>query len=97
MTSDPKASRPNADTRRKRLRFQCWHRGTKEMDLILGGFAERHLSELGEAELDMLERLLAVVDTTLYLWISGQQTVPAEFTSPMLHRLKTFVASKTHG
>ena len=62
--------------RRKRLYFRSRHRGTKEMDLILGAFAERHLAALSPAQLARYEALLEVPDGELYGWISGRLPVP---------------------
>jgi antitoxin CptB len=43
---------------RKRLRFRSWHRGTREMDLILGRFADAHLAAMDRGQLDRYGRLL---------------------------------------
>ncbi|NMA96942.1 MAG: succinate dehydrogenase assembly factor 2, partial [Phyllobacteriaceae bacterium] len=51
--------------RRKRLRYRAWHRGTKEMDLILGPFADAHVESYGAAELDRLEALMDEEDPPL--------------------------------
>jgi len=59
-----------------RLRIRCWRRGTREMDLILGPFADAALAGLGAAELDALEALLAEDDPQAYLWLSGRQPAP---------------------
>ena len=50
------------DERRKRLLFRCWHRGTKELDLIVGRFADAHLVDLTDAELDQFDRILEAPD-----------------------------------
>lgn len=60
------------DNRRKRLQFRCWHRGTKELDLLLGSFADRHLAELDDGQLARLEELLEVPEPLLYAWVTGQ-------------------------
>jgi len=78
------------DARRRRLLFRSWHRGIREMDLILGRFADRHLPDLSDAQLDEYERLIELPDPLLYSWISGEAEAPAEFDSPLLHRLKSF-------
>ncbi|MGP0088994.1 MAG: succinate dehydrogenase assembly factor 2 [Xanthobacteraceae bacterium] len=78
------------DTRRRRLLFRSWHRGIREMDLILGRFADAHLPDLGDAQLEEYERLIEVPDPLLYAWISGGAEAPAEFDSPLLRRLKRF-------
>lgn len=66
------------EKRRKRLIYRCWHRGTKELDLLIGAFAERHLAALDEAQLGRLERLLEVPEPLLYDWLTGASRPPAE-------------------
>jgi antitoxin CptB len=78
------------DARRRKLLFRSWHRGIREMDLILGRFADRHLPDLSDAQLDEYERLIEVADPLLYSWISGEAGAPAEFDSTLLRRLKRF-------
>ncbi len=79
------------ETRRKRLRFRSWHRGTKELDLLLGGFADRELSAMDEADLERFEALLEVPEPTIYAWFTGQATPPPEHDHEMTRRL---IASK---
>ena len=67
--------------RLKRLRIRAWRRGTKEMDLILGSFADAHLDSLDSAELDALEALMAENDQALYVWMSGRMPPPEEHAS----------------
>lgn len=62
--------------RRKRLRYRAWHRGTKEMDLILGPFADAHTDAMDSAELDRLEALMDEEDPPLLTWVMGQQEPP---------------------
>ena len=64
------------EARRKRLRFRSWHRGTKEMDVLLGSFADAHIAELSEDEVTQFERLLNNSDPDLYNWISGYEPLP---------------------
>ncbi|MDT8345440.1 MAG: succinate dehydrogenase assembly factor 2 [Thermohalobaculum sp.] len=59
------------ETRLKRLKIRSWRRGTREMDLILGPFADTELARLGEAELAAYEALLEENDQDLYAWVSG--------------------------
>ncbi len=66
-------------TRLKRLRMRSWRRGTKEMDLILGGFADAELAGLGAADLDAYEELLAQNDHDLYSWVTGKVAPPDQF------------------
>jgi antitoxin CptB len=76
------------DIRLKRLRFHCWHRGFREMDLILGNFADRHLTEQSTQDLDDLEDLLNQPDQDVYQWIIGNQPVPTDFDTPIFSRLQ---------
>ncbi|MFU0505588.1 FAD assembly factor SdhE [Pseudaminobacter sp. NGMCC 1.201702] len=64
------------DARRRKLLFRSWHRGMREMDLILGGFADRTIDELSDAELDEYEAVLELQDADLLTWITGEQPVP---------------------
>ena len=67
------------EMRLKRLRIRSWRRGTKEMDMILGPFADAALADLSEAELDLYEALLSEPDTDLYRWFSGADAMPARY------------------
>ncbi len=83
----------NQDTlvvRRKRLAFRAWHRGTKEMDFILGTFADRQLETLDNAGLDRFEALIDVPDQDLYNWVTGREPVPEEYDNDIMAELKSF-------
>ncbi len=64
-------------TRRKRLLFRSWHRGSREMDLLLGRFAERHLPTFSERQLDLFEELLEAGDPDLFAWLAGREPPPS--------------------
>ena len=53
------------DLRRRKLLFRCWHRGMREMDLIMGRFADAHLATFTDAELNQFEHLLDALETDL--------------------------------
>ena len=91
MTGTTRSS-DGLDVRRKRLLFRCWHRGTREMDLILGRFADAEIGNLTDAELGELERLIEVNDPDLYAAITGDKILPAEVAGPLFQRIKTFRA-----
>ncbi len=74
------------EIRMKRLRMRAWHRGIKEMDLILGGWADTHLPEADAETVDAFEAVLAEADHDLYQWVSGQAEAPASI-APMIARL----------
>ena len=76
--------------RRKRLLFRSWHRGTKEADLLLGSFAERHLQGFTPEQIDRYEALLAADDTDILAWIAGRAAPPAERDSDVLRLLLAF-------
>jgi antitoxin CptB len=78
------------DERRRRLLYRSWHRGTREMDLILGRFADAMIAALSEDEVDALERLSEVPDPDLYAWLSGGRPVPEEYDMALFRRLRDF-------
>ena len=78
------------DERRKRLLFRCWHRGTREMDLILGRFADNHIANLSDDDLTELERLIEVPDPDLYAALSGDASLAAAHAGPLFARIKAF-------
>lgn len=81
------------DARRRRLLFRARHRGTKEADLIIGGFVARFIATFSDSELDELEAVLEYPDVDLADWLSGRRPVPAECDSPMLRRIAADVAA----
>ena len=70
--------------RRKKLRYRAWHRGTKEMDLILGPFADAHTEAMNESQLDRLEALMSEEDPPLLKWVMGQEVPPAHIDTVFL-------------
>ena len=84
------------DDRRKRLLFRCWHRGTREMDLILGRFADSEISAMRDDELAELERLIEVPDPDLYAALTGDKPLATEYASALFERIKAFRAVE-HG
>ena len=76
----------SAESRLKRLYMRSIRRGIKEMDIILGRFAEIGLQELGEADLAIYDTLLSENDHDLYRWVTGQAPAPAPL-SPLIKRI----------
>jgi antitoxin CptB len=76
------------DHRRRRARFRAWHRGMRETDLILGGFADREIETLSEAELDQFEALMEVQDQTILDWLTGREEVAAEHDTALFQRIR---------
>ena len=83
------------DARRRKLLFRSWHRGIREMDLILGGFADEAIATLNDAELDQYEHLLELQDADLLSWFTGGQSVPADFDTQLLKKIMAFHAVAT--
>lgn len=78
------------DTRRKKLQFRAWRRGFRELDLLMGSFADKHLGEYDSVGLDEFERLLEVPDWEIYAWLVGQEPVPESHKGPVLDQLIAF-------
>lgn len=78
------------DDRRKKLQFRAWRRGFREIDLILGGFADRKIESLDDAALDAFEALLDAPDQEVYEWITEQAPTPAEHDTPTLAQIRAF-------
>jgi len=75
---------------RRRLLFQSRHRGVKELDLILGPFAERHLPAFGAEELKDFAVLLAEPDPDIYDWLVGRVPLPVRLQNPVTSLLLAF-------
>jgi antitoxin CptB len=81
------------DVRRRRLLFRSWHRGIREVDLILGRFADARLAAMGEGELDEYEKLLDVPTPDILAWVMGERPVPLEQQTPLLTEMIDFHVS----
>ncbi|WP_295073760.1 succinate dehydrogenase assembly factor 2 [Tabrizicola sp.] len=82
-----------AEARLKRMAMRSWRRGTKEMDLVLGPFADAHLAGLSEADLQTYDVLLEENDQDLMAWILGQSAPPAALTG-LLARITVFAENR---
>ena len=78
------------DARRRRLLFRCRHRGIREMDFVLGRFADAELARLTDAEMDVLESWLDIPDQQIFAWVNGSEPVPGDIDTPMFRRLRDF-------
>jgi len=81
------------DVRRRRLLFRSWHRGIREVDLILGRFADAALGTMSAPELDDYERLLDVPTPELLAFVMGEVPIPDDETGPLLRRMIDFHSS----
>ncbi|HYZ39242.1 MAG TPA: succinate dehydrogenase assembly factor 2 [Stellaceae bacterium] len=85
-----------SEIRRKRLWFRSWHRGTRESDLILGRFADAHLSGFDEHQLDRYEALLGCPDADIFDWVSGRTAPPPEHDCDVTRLLLSFSNPNPH-
>src|SRR5258707_13775304 len=92
MTGSTRSS-DGLDDRRKRLLFRCWHRGTREMDLILGRFADAAIADLTNAELGQLEQLIAEPDPDLYAELKCGALLSPVFRTRLVTRFYTSLTS----
>ncbi|MFN4153084.1 MAG: succinate dehydrogenase assembly factor 2 [Paracoccaceae bacterium] len=81
------------DARIKRMKMRSWRRGTKEMDLVLGPWADAHLDALAPAQLEEYEVLLAENDQDLMAWIFGQAE-PDPAIAPLLAEITAFARDR---
>ena len=84
------SSRAALDPRRRKILFRAWHRGMREVDLLLGPYADARLAELSEAELDDLENLMEAVDRDIFKWLIGEGQVPAQFDTGVFRQVQAF-------
>jgi len=77
------------NTRLKRLRFRAWHRGTREADLLIGGFFDAHSAGWSDEDVAWFESLLEEQDVDIMGWAIGSIPVPARWNGPMMRQLKT--------
>ena len=78
------------EIRRKKLQFRAWRRGFRELDLLMGSIADKHLGDDDSDSRDEFERLLGIPDWEIYAWLVGQEEVPAQHRGPVLDQLIAF-------
>jgi antitoxin CptB len=76
------------DARLKRLRFRAWHRGTREADLLIGGYFDACAAEWDEADMTWFEALLEEQDVDVMAWAIGTAVPPERFEGPLMRRLR---------
>ena len=76
------------DARRRRILFRAWRRGMREMDIVMGRFADAQLPEMSDADMDEFERLLDAPDPSVLAWITGEEPIPTNYDTPLLARLR---------
>ena len=72
----------------KRLRFRAWPRGTREADLLVGGYFDRHHADWSENEIEWFEALLEEQDVDILAWAIGTAEPPERFAGAMMNALR---------
>lgn len=88
--SGTQISSAGLDPRRRRALYQAWHRGMREMDILLGKFADAKLAQLTDAEMDEFEHLLNAIDRDLLSWLTGEVPLPADYDTGVMGKLMAF-------
>lgn len=80
----------NISIKRKKLIFRSWHRGTREIDLLLGRFADEILPNFDENQLDLYDRFLNNSDPDIYNWLTRVEPVPPSEDNQVTQLLMAF-------
>ena len=80
------------EVKRKQALFRAQRRGFRELDLMFGALAEKHLNRFDAEQLDRLDALLAVPDWQLYGWIMGKEDVPKPYDNDIFALLRAYRA-----
>ena len=86
----PSRSSEGLDLRRRRILYRAWHRGIREMDLIMGRFADAEIGTMSEPDLEMFELLIEVPDRDLFRWVTGEAETPTNYDTDVFRRLRAF-------
>lgn len=84
------AAEDNISIMRKRLIFRSWHRGTREIDLLLGRFADAQLPGFDAEQLALYDRFLNNSDPDIYNWLTAQEPVPPSEDNAVVRLLLAF-------
>ena len=82
------------DERRRRLLFRSWHTGIREVDLVMGPFADARIGALSETELDAYETLLGAPSPKLLAWVLGDSEPDAGYDAVLFGALRKFHLNK---
>ena len=93
--SEAMRSSEGLDDRRKKLLFRAWHRGMREMDFVLGTFANDAIADMSDEELSQFELLMQLPDPDMYKWLSGAAEVPTNYDTTVVRRIRQFHLGRT--
>lgn len=83
-------SSADLEPRRRRILFRAWHRGTREMDLLMGSFTDSAIASMTDEELSVFETLIEAPDRDIFSWITGAAETPSNYDTEIFRRLKRF-------
>ena len=78
----------HSDDELKRLHWRAHHRGTREADMMIGGFFDRHSSGWSADERGLFNELLNEQDVDIMAWAIGTQPVPARFEGKLMQAMQ---------
>ncbi len=81
---------PPLDARRRKALFRSWHRGMREMDILMGRFADAELATLSEAEFADYETLLELADRDIFGWLTDEMDIPPAYDTPVFRKILAF-------
>lgn len=82
------------DARRRRLVFRAWHRGIREMDLVLGQYVDAHIENMDENTLNELEEIMSYEDRDMLTWVTGEIPIPQNVDTPLFRDILNYRALK---
>lgn len=82
------------EIRRKRVLYRANHRGTQEMDILIGGFVADGLETFDHAMLDRIEKLMDEEETDLQAWLMGQRGIPDAIDRPLIDAIRNHKLAK---
>jgi antitoxin CptB len=88
--SGAQAKNLELSARQRRILFRSWHRGMREMDLLLGRFANAEIGNLSNSELDDYELLLEAQDRDIFSWLTGEARPPSAYDTEVLRKVRAF-------
>lgn len=91
MSDHPDAREPqDLETRRRRALYRAQHRGTKEMDLVVGGYAAAKLATMRDPELSQFEQFLDLPDPAIEAAVFGREALGEPQYEPLISALRRF-------
>ena len=88
--SEAMRSSAGLDDRRKKLLFRSWHRGMREMDYVLGVYANHAIADMSDEELNQFELLMQLPDPDMYKWLSGSVEIPENYDTAVVRKIRQF-------